>query len=107
MITSTLDGAHPNPSTYRTEKVIVVVGDPDPGEARPLESDGAGCDAPLQLAASTRSAFAGARTDSVASATANANANASACVLRCGMCGGSPSVAFVPDTWTSGPGTNV
>ena len=105
MITSTLDGAHPTASTYRTEKVIDVVGDPDPGEARPLESVGAGCDAPLQLAASTRCACAGARKDSAASTAANANA--SACVLRCGMCGRSSLIAFVPDARTPGPGTNV
>jgi hypothetical protein len=89
MITSTLEGAHPRASLYRTEKVIAVVGDPDPGDARPLESVGAGCDAPLQLAASTRSARAGVRTD--AAASANANVNARACVLRCGMCGRSSS----------------
>ena len=105
MVTSTLDGAHPKASAYRTEKVILVVGDPDPGEARPLESVGAECDAPLQLAASTRSTRAGARTDSAASAAATVNA--SACVLRCGIVRSFVLCCLVPDAWTSGPGTNV
>jgi hypothetical protein len=46
-------GAQPVGSLYRTLKWIVVDGDPEPGIAFPLVSDGVPCEPPLQLAAST------------------------------------------------------
>jgi len=46
-------GAQPPASWYVTENVIVVEGCPVPGVAFPAESTGAGCEPPLQLAAST------------------------------------------------------
>lgn len=49
-------GAQPLASLYVTENVIVVAVVPFPGLAFPAESTGAGCDAPLQLAASTAGA---------------------------------------------------
>jgi hypothetical protein len=57
--------------------VIVVDGVPELGDARPLESVGAGCDAPLQLAAAARSVVDGK------SAPDAAIANASAMVVTC------------------------
>jgi hypothetical protein len=46
-------GAQPPASLYVTENVIVVAVVPFPGLAFPADSTGAGCEPPLQLAAST------------------------------------------------------
>jgi hypothetical protein len=65
-------GAQPTESVYLTLNVILVDGVPEPGVAPPLVSPGIGCDAPLQLAARTRSAAAGSMTHAIASVTATA-----------------------------------
>jgi hypothetical protein len=54
-------GAQPVGSLYRTLNRMVVVGDPEPGDAFPLLSDGIPCEPPLQLAASTDPVRAGMR----------------------------------------------
>jgi hypothetical protein len=70
MTTSTFEGAQAALSLYRTENVMVVDGVPVPGEAFPALRIGAGCDAPLQLAAATCSLVRGRRTRAMAIATA-------------------------------------
>jgi hypothetical protein len=70
MTTSTVDGLQLVASTYLTEKVIVVEGEPDPGDAVPELSTGAGCDAPLQLAARATSAATGDNSATIALETA-------------------------------------
>jgi hypothetical protein len=76
MTTSTDDGAQPSLSLYRTEKEMVVEGEPEPGEAAPAVSTGASCLALLQLAATARPAVAGRSTTSMALTRASAVAPA-------------------------------
>jgi hypothetical protein len=69
MTTSTLDGAQPLVSLNRTENLIVVAGDPEPGDAVPPLS--AGFVAPLQLAAASAEVdIAGSMRTTMATATA-------------------------------------
>ena len=63
MTTSTFDGLQPALSLYRTENVMVVDGVPEPGDAFPALSTGAGCEAPLQLAAAASLARGGQEDD--------------------------------------------
>jgi hypothetical protein len=69
---STLVGAHPAPSLYRTVNVIRVDVVPDPGDAFPRLSCGFGCEAPLQLAARASRALDGAIQHATARMTAMA-----------------------------------
>jgi hypothetical protein len=68
MTTSTLDGAQPLVSLNLTENLIVVAGEPEPGDAVPLLS--AGFVAPLQLAARAEVEVVGSMRTTMATATA-------------------------------------
>jgi hypothetical protein len=68
MRTSTLDGAQPLVSVNRTENLIVVAGEPEPGDAVPPLS--AGFVAPLQFAARAEVDVAGSTRTTMATATA-------------------------------------
>jgi hypothetical protein len=68
MTTSTLDGGQPLVSLNRTENLIVVAGEPEPGDAVPPLS--AGFVAPLQLAARAEVEVVGSMRTTMATATA-------------------------------------
>ena len=68
MTTSTREGAQPLVSLNRTENMIVVAGDPEPGDAVPPLS--AGFVAPLQLAARAVVEVVGSTRKTMATATA-------------------------------------
>jgi hypothetical protein len=68
MTTSTFDGAQPLLSVKRTENVIVVAGEPEPGDAVPPVSPG--FVAPLQFAARAEVEVVGSMSTTMAIATA-------------------------------------
>ena len=68
MTTSTLDGAQSLVSVNRTENLIVVAGEPEPGDAVPPLS--AGFVTPLQFAARAEVEVAGSKRTTMATATA-------------------------------------
>ena len=68
MTTSTFDGAQPLVSLNRTENLIVVAGEPEPGDAVPPLS--VGFVAPLQFAARAVVEIAGSMRTTMATATA-------------------------------------
>lgn len=72
MTTSTFDGAQPPLSVNRTENLIVIAGEPEPGDAVPPLS--VGFVAPLQFAAAARAELelAGSPTTTMATARAKA-----------------------------------
>jgi hypothetical protein len=72
MTTSTFDGRQPLLSLNRTENVIVVAGEPEPGDAVPPLSPG--FVAPLQFAARAEVEVGGSKRTTMATATAKAAA---------------------------------